>query len=228
MSGSGSREALLVGATGLVGSHLLTLTLAVYSRVTVLTRRPTGQTHSRLREIVADLKSLPPINRVDDVYCALGTTIKKAGSQEAFRHIDHDIPLDLARRAVTAGARHYLLVSSVGADPRSGNFYLRVKGELEHGLGALPFQAVHFARPSFILGRRAEERTGEKFGVVLSRALTPLLVGALRKYRPVAAEIVARALVAAAQKTSPGIHTYHYDELLSLAEGVDEIAPQIR
>jgi uncharacterized protein YbjT (DUF2867 family) len=210
------RTALLAGATGLVGSRVLRLLLESphYSRVTILTRRWVELDHPRLEQLVVDFQSLPPFGSPDDVFCALGSTIKKAGSQTAFREIDHDYPLAVARQAVEAGAKQFVLVSSVGADRRSGNFYLRVKGELEDALAALPFRSLHVFQPSFLMGERAEARTGERLGIVAAKMLGPLLVGGLRKFRAVPAEAVARAMVESAVRAEPGRHVYTYEGIV--------------
>ena len=210
------RTALLAGATGLVGSRVLRLLLESphYSRVTILTRRWVELDHPRLEQLVVDFQSLPPFGSPDDVFCALGSTIKKAGSQTAFREIDHDYPLAVARQAVEAGAKQFVLVSSVGADQRSGNFYLRVKGELEDALAALPFRSLHVFQPSFLMGERAEARTGERLGIVAAKMLGPLLVGGLRKFRAVPAEAVARAMVESAVRAEPGRHVYTYEGIV--------------
>lgn len=209
------RTAILAGATGLVGSHLLAQLLdsPQYSRVTAITRRPLGRTHPKLQELTGDAGRIPELPPADDVFCALGTTIRKAGSKAAFRQIDHDYPLALARLSASAGATQFLLVSSVGADRKSGNFYLHTKGELENELQALPFRSLHLFQPSFLVGDRKENRPGERLGIALSKVLSPLLVGALRKYRPVQVNVLARAMVAAATLSEPGRHEYTFDDI---------------
>src|SRR5262249_30639752 len=147
-----------------------------------------------------------------------GTTIKRAGSQHAYLKVDFEYARKVAERSAAAGAKQFVLVSSVGADPRSGNFYLRVKAELEKAIGALPFESVHFFRPSFLIGQRAEIRLGESVGAAAARALQFALVGKLRKYRAMPAETLAGAMVAAAREGKPGRHIYHYDDILALAQ----------
>ena len=207
------RTALIAGATGLVGAHLLELLLKSphYSEVTVLVRRPLDKRHPKLNQMVTDFETLPQLGAPHDVFCALGTTIKKAGSQAAFRKVDLEYPLSLARQSVEEGSRQFLLVSSVGADIRSSNFYLRTKAELEDALGALPFRSLHVYHPSFLMGQRAEERSGEKIGIVFAKALGPLLIGSLRKYRAIPADALARAMVECAVRIEPGRHEYSYD-----------------
>jgi uncharacterized protein YbjT (DUF2867 family) len=213
--------ALVVGATGLVGSHCLRTLLdrGAYERVVAFTRRPLGQQHPRLVETIVDfdkLEELEPFPAAD-VFCALGTTIAKAGSQADYLRVDFEYPRIIAERSVAAGATQFLLVSSVGADPQSGNFYLRVKAQLEKAVTGMSFESVHIFRPAFLIGSRQEFRLGEMLGGAASRAVQFALVGKLRKYRPIAASTVAAAMAVAAREAKPGRHIYHYDDILSLA-----------
>jgi uncharacterized protein YbjT (DUF2867 family) len=212
-------QAVIVGATGLVGSACLPMLLERYESVTAFVRKTTGLKSSRLIERVIDFGRLGTVEIPfgAHVYCALGTTIKDAGSQEAFRRVDQDYPRMLAERASGAGGARFVLVSSVGADARSSQFYLRVKGELEDQIRGMAFQAVHIFRPSLILGERAERRVGEKIGVPLARVVGPLLMGSFRKYRAIPAVDVARAMVAAGNKEVAGCFIYHFDEIKWLA-----------
>src|SRR5262249_44204202 len=140
-------------------------------------------------------------------------TIKTAGSQEAFRRVDYGYPEALAAWATRRGAVQFAVVSSVGADPSSGNFYLRVKGEMERDLTALGFPSLHIFRPSLLVGERAESRPGERIATAMSKVIGWALIGGLRKYRPIAAAGVAAAMVAACRQGTPGEHVYHYDEI---------------
>ncbi len=217
---SAERRVLLLGATGLVGGLALRHLLATdrIAETTALVRRPATETHPRLRERVVDFDGdLGDLGGHTDVLCALGTTIKKAGSQEAFRHVDHDIPLRVAKAARAAGARSFALVSSVGAAARSSNFYLRTKGELEEALRALGYPALHLLRPSILLGERKEDRPGERFGSVVAKATSGLLVGGLRRYRPIEAEDVARALVGTVLRDDEGVFAHEHDAIVALA-----------
>lgn len=213
--------ALLVGATGLVGGHCLDLLLEAspYRKVIVYTRRPLGREHPKLEAIVIDFEKLRDLDPFPaaDVFCALGSTIAKAGSQHAFLKVDFEYPSALAERSAAAGSTQFLLVSSVGADPKSGNFYLRVKAEVEKAVSARPFESVQIFRPSLLLGDRKEFRLGEKAAGLAARAGQFALVGKLRKYRPVGAETVARAMVNAARQGRPGRPIYQYDEILALS-----------
>lgn len=148
---------------------------------------------------------------------ALGTTIRRAGSPAAFTKVDHDYVVSFAALGRAAGARHFGLVSSVGADPRARAFYLRTKGETGEAVEALGFERVDIARPSFLVGDRSEVRSGERWGVLAGKLLAPLLVGGLRVYRPIAAESVARALVNLSTRQEAGAFVHHHDELEAAA-----------
>lgn len=196
-----ARHALLAGASGLVGDRCLARLLdhPAYDRVTVLSRRPLARSHAKLYVELVDFDGLPSLReRCDDVFCCLGTTIRKAGSQEAFRRVDHDYPLALARIGMAAGARQFLLVSALGADAKSSVFYSRVKGETERDVAATGLSKAIFMRPSILLGERHEQRPGEKAGIFAGRLIAPLLLGPLRKYRPIQADDVAAAMLYAA------------------------------
>ncbi|MGH9748157.1 MAG: NAD(P)H-binding protein [Candidatus Acidiferrales bacterium] len=215
------RAALIAGATGLVGALCLKQLLddPAYAQVTAIVRRPTGHSHPKLAKKIVDFDALGRLAPIaaDDAFCALGTTNKKAGSQEAYRRIDAGYAKSFAEFALAGGAKQFALVSSVGADAGSRYFYLRTKGELEDAVNALPFAAVHIFRPSFILGVRAEQRAGEGIGIRLAKVLQYALVGRLSEYRPIAASTIAAAMVAAVKKAEPGRHIYHFAEMQSLA-----------
>lgn len=215
------RSALVLGATGLVGDHCLELLLEDdrYSRVRVLTRRPLTRRHRKLEVFQVDFEALeerPELFRVDDVFCCLGTTMARAGNEAAFRRVDHDYPVQAAELAVAEGADQFLLVSAIGADPQSSIFYNRVKGEVEVAVKRLPFRAVWVLRPSLLLGEREELRVGEKLASVVSRPLAPIMVGRLRRYRPVEARDVAAAMVRLAELDGTG-GVVESDEIAALA-----------
>jgi len=200
-----TRRVLVVGATGLVGGEIIDGLVRDegVAEVRALVRRSLDRwaPTSRLRELVADFDALdahPDRFRVDQVFCALGTTIRKAGSREAFRRVDFDYPFAVARLAHAQGARHFLLVSAVGADARSRIFYSRVKGELEDAIRAVGYNAVTIARPSVLVGAREELRVGE----LAMKRLAYLFPAA---WKPVHARQVASALVRAAREEKPGI-----------------------
>jgi uncharacterized protein YbjT (DUF2867 family) len=213
-----SRSALVAGATGLVGSHVLSLLLADarWSRVVTVGRRATGQQRAKLEQRVLDLGELETVSdlpRVDDVFCCLGTTIIKAGSRPAFRLVDHDFVVALAHAGLRAGATQFLLVSAIGADPESRVFYSRVKGETEAAIRKLPYEAVQILRPSLLLGERPEFRLGERVAALAAPLMTGLLFGRLQRYRPIQAATVARAMVTIAKEAPRGPNVYEYDAM---------------
>jgi uncharacterized protein YbjT (DUF2867 family) len=196
------RAALLVGATGLVGSFLLERLLAsdAYARVSVWVRRDPGKAHPKLECEVADFERLHERRvQAEDVFCCLGTTIKKAGSQAAFRQVDYDYPVALAIAAAGGGAKRLLVVSALGANPDSTVFYSRVKGEMEIAVRAAGVPTTIFFRPSLLSGPRAEVRRGERIGEAIGKVLGPLL----GKYRPIHADLVAAAMLRAALENRP-------------------------
>jgi uncharacterized protein YbjT (DUF2867 family) len=152
-----------------------------------------------------------------DVFCALGTTIRKAGSQEAFRRVDFGYVVSLAKQSLERGARQFTVVSSVGAEASTANFYLKTKAEMEAAISSMPFHGIHIARPSFLIGHREESRPGERIGIVAAKTLGFMLVGGLRKYKPIEADTVAAAMLAATRRGESGVHIYHYDEMQRLA-----------
>jgi uncharacterized protein YbjT (DUF2867 family) len=197
--------AVVAGATGLVGQALVhqLATDSTWAEVRALTRRPWPPelSHPTVVPSMVDydhLEATPPWAKADQLFCALGTTMRLAGSQDAFRRVDFDYTLALARAGRNQGVQHFLLVSAIGASARSRIFYSRVKGETEDAVCALGFRSVTIARPSVLTGQRAERRVGEAVGTALAR-LAP------RRWRPVAATTVARALVIAAKQDRPGI-----------------------
>ena len=214
-SASSSRIALLAGATGLIGGQILQALLAdpAVGKVHVLARRPLGISHAKLGVDVVEFSRLPALEAVDEVYLALGTTIKVAGSQDAFRAVDLHANLAVANAAIAAGARRVALVSAVGASSRSSVFYNRVKGELEDALKAMSLDALVIAQPGLLLGDRKAlnqpPRFGEEFAGPILKLLSPILPGS---FRPVQAGAVARSLTRTLP-TTKGLVVLSSDEL---------------
>ncbi|SFF04714.1 Uncharacterized conserved protein YbjT, contains NAD(P)-binding and DUF2867 domains [Paenibacillus algorifonticola] len=218
-----NRRAVVAGATGLIGKELVQLLLndPAYTSITSLVRRRTDIVHPKLMEQVIDFDQLQQVDvQLDgaDVFCTLGTTIKKAGSQEAFRKVDYQYPLSLGQLASRQGAKQLLLVSAIGANPSSRAFYTRVKGEVEEALRSLELPALHIFRPSLLLGKREEFRFGERIAASLSGLLSPLFSGALRKYAPVQASSVAKAMIFAAKSNQAGNHIHENEQLVKLEQ----------
>jgi uncharacterized protein YbjT (DUF2867 family) len=198
---------LLVGATGLVGLEVVRLALAdrAIERVVALTRRPLELRHLRLENQVVDFDALPTEAawwNVDAVICTLGTTMRQAGSRAAFRKVDHDYVLAVARQARAHGAEVFALTSSLGAKAASGNFYLRTKGEIECDLAAEGFTSLTFVRPSLIGGKREKQRWPEALGLKVFAVMAPVLP---RRYRIAPAERIAASLLAAVRAGLPGV-----------------------
>lgn len=219
-----SRTALIVGATGLVGGHLLSRLLAHprYRSVTALVRRPLDVESDRLVERVVDFERLADTAgdcQADDVYACLGTTIAAAGSRERFRRVDHDYTVDTARLARASGATRLALVSSVGAAERAMSFYLRVKGETERDVSQLGYESVEIFRPSFLVGDRKEKRRGEALATAAFGALSFSMVGPLRAYRPVEATCVADAMLQAVIQAAPGVHVHTHERIVARCNG---------
>ncbi|HJW12263.1 MAG TPA: NAD(P)H-binding protein [Albitalea sp.] len=210
MPASPSRIALLAGTTGLIGRALLPLLIEspTYARVHALLRRPAPSlsTSDKLALHTVDFNALPPLPHVDDVFIALGTTIKVAGSEAAFRHVDFDAVVNTARAARSAGATRLAVVSALGADANSRIFYNRVKGEMQQAISQLGYASVVIAQPSLLVGDRSAlgqpTRPGE---VWVARLLGPVMGLVPASVRPIAAATVAHALLRALHEDRPGV-----------------------
>lgn len=218
------RTMVLAGGTGLVGAAAIDAALARGWRVAALARpgraRPSRENlawiecdFDRLDDQRERLAALAPAAFL----CALGTTIRIAGSQAAFARVDRDYVAAFAALGASVGATRFGLVSSVGAGAGSRNFYLRTKGEAETAVRSAGFSRVEIARPSFLLGDRAEARAGEGLATAVASVLAPALIGGLSIYRPIAGQTVARALVAGMERAEPGVFVRHFRELAALA-----------
>ena len=212
-------KAVLLGASGLIGSSLLGQLLASphYSEVLVLVRKPLNQQHPKLKVLVVDFDKLNDYAenlKTDVVFCCLGTTKKKTPDQENYRKIDYQYPLDMGWIAYTNGAAQYHLVSSLGANPQSSIFYSRLKGEVERDLKTIPFKTIHIYRPSLLDGEREESRLGERLMIYAMRALNPLLIGSLKKYRSIRIDRVAAAMLNQSLVDKRGIFIHQSDQLL--------------
>jgi uncharacterized protein YbjT (DUF2867 family) len=217
-----ARVAVLAGASGLVGSECLRLLLdsTNYRLVIALVRRPLQVAHPKLRQLEVDFARLPRLSEFAgaDVFTALGTTISQAGSRETFRKVDFDVTLSLATIAAQCGARQFVVVSSISADPHSPTFYLRVKGEIEDALKSFPFPSLHIFRPCFLAGDRLGSRPGERVGVAVTKALDFSFAGTLKKFSAIDASDLAAAMLNAAFRAEPGAHIYEYEQILDLAK----------
>jgi len=210
-----TKTALLAGSTGLIGGQLLQLLLNDdrYSSIIAIGRKPVSITNPKLTNVVCELRDLSDHGdqlKADDIFCCLGTTIKKAKSKEAFRAVDLDAPHLLAKILKQQGAKNFVLVSSLGADKNSGIFYNQVKGEVEEAIKQVGFDSTHILRPSLLLGPRKEERSGEDTAKFLYKLLGFLVP---KKYRAIESIKVARAMIAFAQLESQGNFIHESIEL---------------
>jgi uncharacterized protein YbjT (DUF2867 family) len=210
------KTALIIGSTGLIGSQLLQLLLEsdYYSTVITFVKRDTGIQHPKLKQHIIDFEkpeSYRDLVEGNDFFCTIGTTINKAGSKEAFRKVDFEYPEQFAEIAIENKVKQFLIISSLGADANSSNFYLKTKGEIEGFLKNSTLEKVSILRPSLLLGNRAEFRLGEKVGAFFMNALSFLFIGSLKKYKPIKSETVAKALFAIAQQNKNGFTIYESD-----------------
>lgn len=211
------KKAVVAGATGLIGRHLLKLLLADgrYAEIHVPGRRSPPINDARVVFHQCDFNdfSTLPVIGIDEVYCALGTTIRKAGSQEAFRTVDFDAVVNLAQWAAQVQAGRFVVVSSIGANAESGNFYLRTKGQMERALKNARLNSLIIVRPSMLIGHRNEIRVAEKLGEWLMKPLGWLLIGKLKKYRPIEALQVAVAMKSLAESKIGDTYIVESDQL---------------
>ena len=216
-----SRVALVAGATGLVGSHLVEILLKSpeYTKVISFVRRDSGMIHEKLDERIIPFEGMKllPHEEIDDVFCCLGTTIKKAKTKEAFRKVDYEYPIQLGKLGKEHGAKQYLVISALGAKAGSPFFYSQVKGKLEEDLRELHYPSLHIFRPSLLLGERQEFRLGEKTGELFSRAVRPVMVGRLKRYRSISGKQVAYGMYrAAVSQAHEKVTIYESDQIQEL------------
>ncbi len=222
-----NKTALVFGASGLIGGHVVSFLLLhpAYSKVVVFVRKPLDLEHPKLVQHVVNFdlpESFRQLVTGDDLFCCLGTTMAKAGSKAAFYKVDFTYAFQAAQMGSMNGVGQYLLVSSVGADPDSRFFYSKVKGELEAAVRKLNFWSLHIFQPSVLIGERNENRFGEQLAGKIGRAFDRLTGGLLTKYRPIEADVVAKAMVSAAQGLKPGLHVYPSHWLQGLANEIDQ------
>ena len=194
-----------------------------FSRLRILVRKPYELQEPKLETVQVDFNILPELKNAigmgDTIFSCIGTTMKQVkGDKVKYRSIDFDINVNVAKLALEKGFTRFVLMSAVGANPSSSNFYLLLKGETEAAIAAMPFEAVHIMQPSMLLGQREEHRAGEKFAKNISKAISPLLWGGLKKYKPIESSIVAAAMIAASKLPIKGVHRYGYTEMMGLIQ----------
>lgn len=224
-----AKRAILAGATGLVGNELLKLLNddPRYDEVIVPGRHAPAISSPKIRFEKVDFNRLNVyatlFENVQDVFCCLGTTMKKAGSKDAFRKVDYGYVTALGNMANESDScEHFVVISAVGVSADSSVFYNQVKGEMEKALMSLQLKSLDIFRPSILMGDRDEFRLGERIGIWIARAISPLFFGKMRKYKPMRAENLARAMIEAANDKQQGVMRYEFDEIMKLARGYEK------
>ena len=217
------KTALVIGSTGLIGSHLLNILLESkeYSKVIAFTKRDLGIKNSKLVQHIIDFDQPETYSQLivgDDFFCTIGTTIKKAGSQKEFRKVDFEYPKQFASFALQNNVTQFLIISSLGANASSSNFYLKTKGEIQEYLKATDFETVAVLQPSLLLGDRTEFRLAEKVGGFFMKVLSFVFFGNLKKYKPIEGKTVAKALFTIAQRSNVGFKIYESDTIQEIGK----------
>jgi len=217
------RNALIAGASGLVGKSLVEQLLAdnQYENIVIVTRKPIGIKNPKLTEQIIDFESIELLKlnmAIDDVFCALGTTIKTAGSQQAFYKVDFTYVVNLGKWCAANNAQRFLIVSAMGAATKSGIFYNRVKGEMEGAVSKLSISQIQVFRPSLLMGNRSEKRSGEKLAQFLMGSLGFLFVGKLLNYKGIHADVVAKSMIVKAKQEVLGYTIYESGEMQGIGK----------
>ncbi|CAM4154006.1 NAD(P)H-binding protein [Flavobacterium weaverense] len=217
------KTALVIGSTGLIGSHLLNILLESkeYSKVIAFTKRDLGIKNSKLVQHIIYFDQPETYSQLivgDDFFCTIGTTIKKAGSQKEFRKVDFEYPKQFASFALQNNVTQFLIISSLGANAGSSNFYLKTKGEIQEYLKATDFETVAVLQPSLLLGDRTEFRLAEKVGGFFMKVLSFVFFGNLKKYKPIEGKTVAKALFTIAQRSNVGFKIYESDMIQEIGK----------
>lgn len=216
--------AVIIGASGLIGNHLVEQLLhdEYFGTIRILVRRGLAFNHPKLQQVIVDFNNINDYSnkfgKGDIIFCCVGTTQKKVkGDKIAYEKIDHDIPVNAAQIGIDNGFKKFLIVSSIGANPISNNFYLRLKGKTEKHIKQFPFKCISIFRPSILIGKRSDARPAEKAGQIFMQAFSFLFVGSFKKYHPVKAEDVAKAMIAESKREKSEIHILEYPDIKKLS-----------
>jgi len=217
-----SKKVVIAGASGLIGSNLLEILLKEtnYDEILVLVRKELPIEHKKLVQLIIDFEKLDEHASVINghaIFCCLGSTRKKTPDLALYRKIDHDYPLKLAQLAKKNNVQQYHLVSSIGANSKSSNFYTKMKGETEDDIQKVDLKCLQIYEPSILTGDRKESRLMERFSIGIMRFIDPLLIGSLRKYRSIPAQIVAQAMFNQSLKKQEGVFVHPSDKIKLLA-----------
>lgn len=214
--------AMVLGSTGLIGSHLLSQLIrnTAYKKIYALSRKPIYIQNPKIINIVTDIKNVD--NQIvdlsiDHLYICIGTTKKKTPDKIKYKEIDHDYPIKVAKTAIKNGCKSVCLVSSIGADKNSKNFYLHVKGEVEDSLSRLEIESLHIFRPSLLLGKRNEFRLGETIGKLFMKMFGFMFIGKLKKYRSISAKTVSKSMITNVLNKNKGKHIYTFNTIIESA-----------
>ena len=217
------QTAVIIGASGLIGSHLVKQLLQddYFIFVRILVSKKLELTHPKLQQLVVNFNNIndyrDKFGNGDIIFSCIGTTQKNVkGDNDLYWKIDHDIPLNAAEIGIENGFKKFLLVSSVGADAASSNFYLKLKGKTENDIKQLPFTSISIFRPSMLLGKRTEKRAFENILQGSIKFISGFLFGSLNKYHGIYAKDVAKAMIAESKKDHPGVHILEYKEMMAL------------
>jgi uncharacterized protein YbjT (DUF2867 family) len=217
------QAAVVIGASGLIGNHLVEQLLRdeYFGSIRVLVRKSLAFNHPKLQQVIVNFNSIDDyttkFGKGDIIFCCVGTTQKKVkGDKIAYEKVDHDIPVNAAQIGVDNGFKKFLVISSIGANPTSTNFYLRLKGKMEKDIKQFSLRSISILRPSMLLGKRNESRPGEKFGQKFMKAISFLFFGGFKKYHPIKGEDVAKAMITQSKIEEPGIHVLEYPEMKEL------------
>ncbi len=215
--------AVIIGASGLIGNHLVEQILQDnhFSIIRILVRRKLEFNHPKLQQMLVNFNDIKDytnnFGEGDIIFCCVGTTQKKVkGDRVAYETVDHDIPVHAAQIGIKKAFKKFLIVSSVGADPSSSNFYLQLKGKTEKDIEQFAFDSISIFRPSMLLGKRKERRPAEKIGQFIMQAFSFMFIGSLNKYHPLKAKDVANAMIAESKKAELGFRIFEYNEIKKL------------